>query len=54
MYLTAIDRLNAAIATELAREQPEALRAMLADYKDKYRAWPGSTAWRATWRNTRR
>ncbi len=36
MYLAAIDRLNAAIATELAREQPEALQAMLADYKDKY------------------
>lgn len=36
VYVGAMDRLNAAIATELGREQPEALRAMLADYKDKY------------------
>jgi len=36
VYLAAIDRLNAAIAIELGREQPEALQAMLADYKEKY------------------
>lgn len=36
VYLAAIDRFNAAIATELAREQPEALQTMLSDYKDKY------------------
>ncbi|SDC15976.1 FHA domain-containing protein [Cupriavidus sp. YR651] len=36
VFLAAIDRLNAAIATELGRDQPEALQSMLADYKDKY------------------
>jgi hypothetical protein len=36
VYLAAIDRLNTAIATELARDQPEALQAMLAEYQDKY------------------
>lgn len=36
VFLAAIDRLNAAIATELGREQPEALQSMLADYKEKY------------------
>lgn len=36
VLLAAIDRLNAAIATELGRDQPEALQSMLADYKDKY------------------
>lgn len=36
VYLAAIDRLNAAIATEVGRDQPEALESMLAEYKDKY------------------
>ncbi len=36
VFLAAIDRLNAAIATELGRDQPEALQSMLAEYKDKY------------------
>ncbi|MGN5479858.1 hypothetical protein ACTMU2_32380 [Cupriavidus basilensis] len=36
VYLAAIDRLNATIATELARDQPEALQPVLADYKEKY------------------
>ena len=36
MYLAAIDRLNASIATELGRDQPEALQPVLADYKEKY------------------
>ncbi|WP_066734280.1 FHA domain-containing protein [Cupriavidus sp. D384] len=36
VLLAAIDRLNAAIATELGRDQPEALQPMLAEYKDKY------------------
>lgn len=36
VLLSAIDRLNAAIATELGRDQPEALQPMLAEYKDKY------------------
>ena len=36
VFLAAIDRLNTAIATELGRDQPEALQSMLAEYKDKY------------------
>lgn len=36
VYLAAVDRLNATIATELARDQPEALQDVLADYKEKY------------------
>jgi len=36
VFLAAIDRLDTAIATELGRDQPEALQPMLADYKDKY------------------
>lgn len=36
VFLSAIDRLNAAIGAELGRDQPEALQAMLAEYKDKY------------------
>ncbi len=36
VYLAAIERLNATIATELARDQPEALRPVLADYQEKY------------------
>ncbi|REE91751.1 FHA domain-containing protein [Cupriavidus plantarum] len=36
VYLGAIERLNASIATELGREQPEALQSMLAEYRDKY------------------
>ncbi|QET02384.1 FHA domain-containing protein [Cupriavidus pauculus] len=36
VYLAAIERLNASIATELGREQPEALQSMLAEYRDKY------------------
>jgi len=36
VYLAAIDRLNATIATELGRDQPEALQPVLADYKEKY------------------
>jgi pSer/pThr/pTyr-binding forkhead associated (FHA) protein len=36
VYLAAIERLNATIATELARDQPEALQPVLADYKEKY------------------
>lgn len=36
VYLAAIDRLDAAVATELGRDQPEALQPMLAEYKDKY------------------
>ncbi|VVE50062.1 FHA domain-containing protein FhaB [Pandoraea terrae] len=36
VYLAAIDRLNTAIATELGRDQPEALQPMLADYSTKY------------------
>jgi len=36
VFLAAIDRLNTAIATELGRDHPEALQAMLAEYKDKY------------------
>ena len=34
--LAAIDRLNANIAVELGRDQPEALQPMLAEYKDRY------------------
>jgi hypothetical protein len=36
VYLAAIDRLKAAIATELGRDQPEALEPMLQDYAEKY------------------
>lgn len=36
VYLAAIDRLNATIATELARDKPEALQPVLDDYKEKY------------------
>lgn len=36
VYLAAIERLNATIATELARDQPEALQPVLADYREKY------------------
>lgn len=36
VLLAAVDRLNAAVTTELGRDQPEALQPMLAEYKDKY------------------
>jgi len=36
LYLVAIDRLNATIAEELSRDQPEALQAVFDDYKEKY------------------
>ncbi|MCA3192659.1 FHA domain-containing protein [Cupriavidus sp.] len=36
VLLAAVDRLNAAVGTELGRDQPEALQPMLAEYKDKY------------------
>lgn len=36
VYLVAIDRLKAAINAELGRDQPEALRAVLAEYGEKY------------------
>jgi pSer/pThr/pTyr-binding forkhead associated (FHA) protein len=36
VYLAAIDRLHTAIATELGRDQPEALQPMLADYRQRY------------------
>lgn len=36
VYLAAIDRLNAALATGLASDHPEALQAVLADYAEKY------------------
>lgn len=36
VYLAAIDRLNASIATELAGDHPEALQEVLKDYAEKY------------------
>ncbi|MGO4332392.1 MULTISPECIES: FHA domain-containing protein [unclassified Cupriavidus] len=36
VYLAAIDRLNAALATGLASDTPQALEAVLADYAEKY------------------
>lgn len=36
VYLAAIDRLNAALATGLASDHPETLQAVLADYAEKY------------------
>ncbi|MES2007984.1 MAG: FHA domain-containing protein [Pseudomonadota bacterium] len=36
VYLAAIDRLNASLATGLASDHPEALQAVLADYAEKY------------------
>ncbi|GAB7542731.1 FHA domain-containing protein [Cupriavidus sp. 8B] len=36
VYLAAVDRLNASLATGLAGEHPEALQAVLADYAEKY------------------
>jgi len=36
VFLAAIARLDAAVVTELGRDQPEALQSMLAEYKDKY------------------
>ena len=41
VFLSAIDRLNTTIATELGRDQPEALQATLAEYKDKYQRLSG-------------
>ncbi len=36
LYLAAIDRLNASIATELGRDKPDALPAVLDDYAQRY------------------
>ncbi|WP_043422123.1 FHA domain-containing protein [Cupriavidus basilensis] len=36
VYLAAIDRLNASLATGLASDHPEALQVVLADYAEKY------------------
>ncbi|MHA7680850.1 FHA domain-containing protein [Cupriavidus sp. PET2-C1] len=36
VYLAAIDRLNASLASGLASDHPEALQAVLADYAEKY------------------
>ncbi|MCG2579163.1 FHA domain-containing protein [Dechloromonas sp. XY25] len=36
VYLAAIDRLKASIATELKRDQPEALKAVFSEYAGKY------------------
>jgi hypothetical protein len=36
VYLAAIDRLNSTIATELARDKPDALPAVLDDYAQRY------------------
>ncbi|GJG96478.1 FHA domain-containing protein [Cupriavidus pauculus] len=44
VLLAAVDRLDAAIATELGRDQPEALQSMLVEYKDKYARLSGLDA----------
>ncbi|MBP0632519.1 FHA domain-containing protein [Cupriavidus sp. AcVe19-1a] len=36
VYLAAITRLDASIATELGRDRPEALQPVIADYREKY------------------
>ncbi|WP_354684156.1 FHA domain-containing protein [Cupriavidus necator] len=36
VYLAAIERLDATIATELGRDRPEALQPVIAEYRDKY------------------
>jgi pSer/pThr/pTyr-binding forkhead associated (FHA) protein len=44
VYLSAIDRLKANIAAEMARERPEDLLSVLKDYADKYPALGGLDA----------